>query len=483
MRYQFEELDLLEPWPTFTLREGYHAVRVLVRIGTIPIGEVKARPARSRKVTPQRLRRRMNDKIAARIMRTIAREAVAAGPDAITSAGDVKHRPWAPATRDLLGELVNRELLHAGGIPEPWNSLCRKAQSAVSFSLPRVTVAVCTRDRPRELEECIKHLLEQNYPDFQVLIVDNSKDPGPTFEIAQRLGVPYTREPVAGLSRARNAALAAPQRTRWVAFTDDDCRPESNWLRELVRELQDTNCRCVTGLVLPAQLENAAEITFEVYGGLGRGYAPVVYPPNFIKRGRTAASHTWDIGAGANMLLDADLVQWLGGYDEDMGPGGVGGCGEDTDVFYKIMRCGHSIHYAPRAIVHHYHRSSPEALRKQISSYAIGHAAYHTRCFFAYGDYRSVIHLCYHLPRWFYKNFWRAFRGNTKYPFSLIKLEVKGTIKGVRQYSAVKTKKYLKNKLAQLTLRKARVKAPERAAEEKLMSYGDVTVKKSARVA
>src|SRR5205823_3020973 len=131
--------------------------------------------------------------------------------------------------------------------PEPWNSLCRKAQENISFPLPSVTVAVCTRDRPDELEGCVKHLLQLNYADFRVLVVDNSKDPGPTFAIAQRLGVPYTREPRAGLSRARNAALAWPGRTRWVAFTDDDCRPEPNWLRELVRELQDTNCRCVAG--------------------------------------------------------------------------------------------------------------------------------------------------------------------------------------------------------------------------------------------
>jgi GT2 family glycosyltransferase len=301
--------------------------------------------------------------------------------------------------------------------------------------------------------------------------------------VAQKLGVPYTREPIAGLSRARNAALAATARTRWVAFTDDDCRPESNWLRELVRELQDTNCRCVTGLVLPAQLENSAEIAFEIYGGLGRGFTPITYDPGFITRSRTAPAHTWRIGAGANMLLDADLVSELGGYDEDMGPGGVGGCGEDTDIFYQILRRGHTIHYNPRAIVHHYHRSSPAALRKQILSYAIGHSAYHTRCFFKYGDYRSVIHVCWHLPRWFYKNFRRCLHGRTKYPISLIGLEIRGTVRGVVDYSTVKLKKMLKNGIGHVASRlKMRAPKPQKA-DEKLMSYGDVSIQKSARVA
>ena len=48
MKIQFEQLDLLKPWPTFELRHGYHALRVLVRVGTIPIGEVLTRPARKR---------------------------------------------------------------------------------------------------------------------------------------------------------------------------------------------------------------------------------------------------------------------------------------------------------------------------------------------------------------------------------------------------------------------------------------------------
>src|SRR5205814_5902117 len=176
------------------------------------------------------------------------------------------------------------------------------------------------------------------------------------------------------------------------------CKPEPNWLRELVRELQDSRCRCVTGLVLPAQTESSAEITFEIYGGLGRGYHPITFDPSFLRRSRFAPGQTWRIGAGANMLLDRDLVlHMLGGFDIDMGPGphSVGGCGEDTDIFYQLLRRGYNIHYTPRAIVHHYHRSSPAALRKHIYSYAIGHAAYHVRCLTRYRDHRSLFQLIY----------------------------------------------------------------------------------------
>ena len=59
MKIQMEQLDLLAPWPPFTLRDGYYAIRVLVRIGTLPIGDVYLRPVRKRVVTNDRLRRRI----------------------------------------------------------------------------------------------------------------------------------------------------------------------------------------------------------------------------------------------------------------------------------------------------------------------------------------------------------------------------------------------------------------------------------------
>jgi glycosyltransferase involved in cell wall biosynthesis len=191
----------------------------------------------------------------------------------------------------------------------------------------------------------------------------------PTREIAEKCGVGYVRCLVPGLSRARNTAIEHA-RTPWVAFTDDDCRPEPNWLKELVRPTQDANCRCVCGLVLPAQLENAAEITFEIYGGLGRGYAGKCFDPGFITASKTRPAATWRIGAGANMLLHKGFTQWIGGYDVDMGPGphSVGGCGEDTLVFYQVLKTGHNIHYAPRAIVHHFHRGSPRRCASRSSA-------------------------------------------------------------------------------------------------------------------
>jgi GT2 family glycosyltransferase len=447
VKIQLEELDLLQPWPTFTMRPGYYAVNVFVRMGAIPIGDVLVRPARKRLVTPRRLQRRIVKKYTVTLLKNLLREALTVGPSALAAIPEgafPKHQMVMSSTAKN-HRYVAQHILRPGGIPEPFRTWVTDAQQRQNWPLPPVTIAVCTRDRESALEACIANLRQLDYPNFDILLIDNSRDPIPAREIAERLGVGYVRSPIPGLSRARNVAIEHA-RFGWVAFIDDDCRPERNWLKELVRPTQDGNCRCVCGLVRPAQLENSAEITFEIYGGLGRGYTSRIFDPGFLTGSRIRPAHTWRIGAGANMLLHKAFAQSVGGFDTEMGPGphAVGGCGEDTDFFYQVLRAGHNIHYAPRAVVHHLHRSSPKALRKQVYGYAVGHAAYHVRCLLKYRDYRSLLQLGWHLPVWFARNLKRGIYGKTKYPFSLVLLEARGTVAGTFQYPAWKLRTRLR---------------------------------------
>jgi len=479
VKIQLEQLDLTQPWPKLVLKDGYHSMRILVRLGSVPIGDVMVRPTRRRVASHRGLRKRIANKHAYMILRVLSREGLSAGAELMTKAPagasfpSIAGNHWQRA-RDF----VQDELLRPQGLPTPYRQWVIEGQSKTPFECPAVTVVVCTRDRAQQLQGCIAHLKSLEYPSFEILICDNSASPTATQAVCEKMDVDYVREPVAGLSRARNTVLKAA-RTRWVAFTDDDCRPEKNWLKELVRPLQDGNCGGVCGLVLPAQLENSAEITFEIYGGLGRGYATKIYDRGWMDCSRTKPPQTWRIGAGANMLLDRDLVMQRGGYDEDMGPGGVGGCGEDTLVFYQILHACRTIHYTPNAIVHHYHRSSDPALRKHILSYAIGHSAYHWKLLFKYRDVRSLIQLCWHLPIWFARNLRRAIRGKTSYPFSLVFLEIKGTMLGPIQYTKAKLVKWATRVLVGESDRPPLLHVSRKQERE----YGDVTGEKRARVA
>src|SRR4051812_33288119 len=120
-------------------------------------------------------------------------------------------------------------LASPGGIPEPlrWELVRRHVRQ--NWAMPAVTVAICTRDQFESLEACVRQFQASDYPNFEILIIDNSLDPVPAQELAQRVGIRCVRSHVPGLSRARNLALANA-RHEWIAFIGDNCRAERNWL-------------------------------------------------------------------------------------------------------------------------------------------------------------------------------------------------------------------------------------------------------------
>jgi hypothetical protein len=149
VKIQCEQLDLLRPWPTFTMRDGYHAVNVLVRLGAIPIGEVMVRPARARVVSQRRLRRRIAKKHAVALLKNIVREGLALGPDALESVpgGAFPNYAMVGNKADKTREYVEENFLLPSGLPEPFRTWVEGSHGQPSWPMPPVTIAVCTRDR------------------------------------------------------------------------------------------------------------------------------------------------------------------------------------------------------------------------------------------------------------------------------------------------------------------------------------------------
>jgi cellulose synthase/poly-beta-1,6-N-acetylglucosamine synthase-like glycosyltransferase len=84
--------------------------------------------------------------------------------------------------------------------------------------------------------------------------------------------VRYVREDRPGLAIAHNRGLQEVTASL-VAFTDDDVQVDPGWLRELVLEfLADERVACVTGLILPMQLETPSQAWIEQFGGFGKGF-------------------------------------------------------------------------------------------------------------------------------------------------------------------------------------------------------------------
>jgi GT2 family glycosyltransferase len=276
-----------------------------------------------------------------------------------------------------------RDEVPVGGItvPGPVPFLARREE--VLRDAPPITVVVCTRERPEQLSGCLDSLLAQAYPRLRVLVVDNAPVTGATARVAraaaERGPVDYLVEPVPGLSRARNRAVAAAP-GEILAWIDDDERADPYWLAEVARALADhPDASVVSGVIVPAELETSAQVLFEQFGGhsKGRGFTPDVFSPATAHR-QSPLYPLPPFGTGANMTFRPGVIERIGGFDRALGAGTPAMGSEDTLAFTQVLRGGGTIVYQPSAICRHYHRRDLAGLREQMRGYGTGLTAAYT---------------------------------------------------------------------------------------------------------
>ena len=297
-------------------------------------------------------------------------------------------------------------------------------------ALPSATVAICTRDRPADLQICLAGVL-QLLPDGQdVLVVDNNPSDDCSLEVVRAFpSVRYVREPKPGLDHARNRALQEAT-GEIVAFIDDDARPEPDWLRALLANYQQPLVMAVTGLTMPSELTAPAQEQFETFAPFSRGFERRVFGGL-----RTHPLASGGIGAGTNMSVRRSVLALLGGFDVSLDAGTLTQSGGDHEMFTRILSRGYRIIYEPRAVNWHRHRRTYAELRKTIHGYGVGAYASLTRSLIVEGEW-GVFGVA---ATWFWRDQWRNLmkallkRRNAK-PLDLVVAELQGCLQGPMAY-------------------------------------------------
>jgi glycosyltransferase involved in cell wall biosynthesis len=234
-----------------------------------------------------------------------------------------------------------------------------------------VSVVICTRNRAPQLQRCLEMLSQQTCQPQEIIVVDNAPlDDSSEKVVKNFLDVQYVREPRPGLDIARNTGIKNATASI-VAFTDDDVSVCPNWLYRLWQTFQDPGIAAMTGLVIAAELETEAQYIFEKHWSFNRGYTDIIYDQKFFQNTLKKGPPVWKIGAGANMAFRRSVFTEVGLFDELLDVGAAG-CSGDSEMWYRILKNGHSILYNPRAIVFHEHRKEIENLKKQLFYYMRG---------------------------------------------------------------------------------------------------------------
>lgn len=198
---------------------------------------------------------------------------------------------------------------------------------------PRASVVIPTYNRRDLLARLLDGLAAQDTAEFEVVTVDDCSTDG-TWEWLQGVqeSFPFALRPArtprnAGPATARNIGWRSAE-APWIAFIDDDCVPEPQWLGTLLGAA-DEGAGVVQGSTLPFP-EQAA----------GRGpFARFVWVDRDYGRYETC-----------NILYRRSLLDQLGGFDESFGTvGGAPVWGEDTDLGWRAQEAGAVVRFEPDA--------------------------------------------------------------------------------------------------------------------------------------
>jgi GT2 family glycosyltransferase len=144
----------------------------------------------------------------------------------------------------------------------------------------------------------------------------------------------------------------------------------------------------VTGPVLPAELETAAQIWFERGGGhMAQAYATAQFAIaregrfTVVARREGTAEETFHVfragrlGVGASLAVRTAALRAIGGFDVVLGAGTRCMGGEDQLLLVELLLSGRRITFDPAAFVWHTHRATVDELTTQMYSYGLGYTA------------------------------------------------------------------------------------------------------------
>ncbi len=237
--------------------------------------------------------------------------------------------------------------------PKPAFAALRKMFARVpqttDVPLPRVSVIICSYNGASTVESCLRSMGKINYPDFEVVFVDDGSTDRTQEIVAQ---FPWVRNIVQenkGLSVARNVGMEAAT-GEVIVYTDSDCEADEDWLYYMALNLVRGGHVGVGGPnFIPDEGSWVADCVGLSPGG-----------PTHVMLDDRTAEHV----PGCNMGFFRHAAMGINGFD-----GQFRKAGDDVDFIWRLQHAGGTIGFAPAGQVWHYRRNTVKAYLKQQRGY------------------------------------------------------------------------------------------------------------------
>jgi GT2 family glycosyltransferase len=202
------------------------------------------------------------------------------------------------------------------------------------------SVVIPTYQRPKSLVRLLSSLTFLNYdPErFEVIVVNDGGD-YPVEKIVRiygdKLNIVFSGQENQGPAAARNngSRLAGGE---YLAFIDDDCVADPDWLSAMAARLKEKPFSACGGKVANALLNNPYSAATQLLTDyLYEHYSPLIRLTGFFP--------------AANLTVPREVFMNMGGFDPTLR------FGEDRDLCYRWASRGHPFVTVPEAIVYHFH--------------------------------------------------------------------------------------------------------------------------------
>lgn len=249
-------------------------------------------------------------------------------------------------------------------LPDPQPDSTGQSLVPSELTLPSFSVVIPTYNRPASLRRCLEAVADLDYPRhrYEVIVVDDGGDL-PLEEVVgsaiQGLDVLLLQQRNRGPAAARNLGCSRAGGT-FIAFTDDDCRPDPNWLRAMAEQFAKTPDDMLGGSVVNALPGNPfATASQQLLSYLYAYYEDRRDGCRFF--------------TSNNLSVPAERFRDIGGFDAAY----LRAAGEDRELCDRWQWLGLGMTYAPRAIVHHAHDLTLASYLRQHIRYGIGALDFH----------------------------------------------------------------------------------------------------------
>ncbi len=211
-------------------------------------------------------------------------------------------------------------------------------------NVPAVSVVICTKDRGEDLKRAIASLKDLQYPSekLEIVVVQETDDPQPMDGVEY---IPIPREN-RGMGYTRNMGVENSSNDI-VAFTDDDCLVERDWLVEIVRPLDKPGG--VVGAAGSVKVKDCNLIGYceNVLGFPGGGALYAHQSGGKLRDTRCLST--------CNCAYYKDEILAVGGFDENLR------FGSEDFVLGQAVSSRNRCVYNPAATVYHKTRGSLRA--------------------------------------------------------------------------------------------------------------------------